>query len=173
MNRSDTHRSLELTLADLSYVTVNLPALFSSLAEHEGSIPAGDTGERVSGGGGGGSPVERAAGRRDPARDARRRIERDVTELAALARVLRQRVEFWTRPASPAGAGESAPGCEVCATVGKWESATSTTAQGNLAEPALLCRTHREFVVRTGRIPTRSEAEAHAQGRRPRVGKVA
>lgn len=173
MNRSEMTRHLEHTVTDLNAIRLDLGSLWSALAEHEGTIPAGDTSERVSGGGGGGSPVERAAGRRDPARDARRRIERDVTELAALARVLRQRVEFWTRPASAAGAGESLPGCEVCATVGKWEAASSTTAGGNLAAEHRLCRGHREFVVRTGRLPTKGEAEQQAQGRRPRARRVA
>lgn len=67
MNRSEANRTLELTLDDLRYVYARLGALFASLTEHEGSIPSGDaSAERVSGGGGGGSPVERAAGRRDP-----------------------------------------------------------------------------------------------------------
>lgn len=173
MNRSEAIRSLELTLADLHHVQSRLTAMFASLTEHEGSISAADNGERVSGGGGGGSPVERAAGRRDPARDARRRTVTDLTELSLVARNLRQRVEFWTSAPSTAGAGEGAQGCEVCATVGKWDAATSTTAGGNLAQPHLLCRTHRAFVVRVGRLPTKGEADAQAQGRRPRVGKVA
>lgn len=174
MNRSEANRTLEATLQDLHHVHGRLGALFASLAEHEGGMAAADnSSERVGGGGGGGSPVERAAGRRDPAKDARRRTLTDLTELSLVARNLRARVEFWTSTPSSHSAGDSAPGCEVCAMVGKWESATSTTAGGNLGRPHLLCRTHRAFVVRTGRMPTKAEAEAQAQGRRPRVGKVA
>lgn len=173
MNRSELQRTLDLALLDLTATRTQLVALWSALADNEGTIPAADTGERVSGGGGGGSPVERAAGRRDPARDARRRIDHDINEIAATARVLRQRVEFWVTPASTDGAGESAPGCEVCASRGVWTSAASTTVAGNLERPHLLCRTHRDFVRRVGRLPTKAEAEAQAQGRRPRVGKVA
>lgn len=173
MHRSDAHRLLELTLADLAYVNARLDALWRSLSEHEGTIPPASDGERVSGGGGGASPVERAAGRRDPAKQARRRCETDLTELSLVARNLRQRAEFWTEEPSRHGAGEGAAGCEVCATVGVWEAATSTTAGGNLAAEHRLCRRHRDFVRRVGRLPTRGEVEQQAQGRRPRVGKVA
>ncbi|MGE4153478.1 MAG: hypothetical protein AB7G17_14635, partial [Phycisphaerales bacterium] len=144
MNRLEAARTLETTLADLTYVNSRIAALWQSLAEHEGSIAPADTNERVSGGGGGGSPVERAAGRRDPAKQARRRCVSDLAELSLVARNLRARVEFWTETPSGHGAGEGAPGCEVCAWVGRWEAPTSTTAGGNLAQPHLLCRRHRE-----------------------------
>lgn len=173
MNRLEASRTLEATLADLTYVSGRLVDLWRALSEYEGTISPADSGERVSGGGGGGSPVERAAGRRDPAKQARRRCEADLTELSLVARNLRARAEFWTSTPSSHGAGEGAPGCEVCAWVGRWEAPTSTTAGGNLAQAHLLCRRHREFVVRVGRLPTRAEAEQQAQGRRPRVGKVA
>lgn len=174
MTRRETISTFETAQADLAAAGELLDRFYAAVSQYEGGMSTADpTGERVSGGGGGGSPVERQAGSRDPARDARKRAEHDIAQIAATAQVLRRRIEYWLSTAETKGVKGGDRGCAVCATVGVFEPGVATRAQNNLAAVLVLCRRHRDFVVRVGRLPTKREASAQATGRRPRVGKVA
>ena len=170
MTKADTTRALMETADMLRSMTGHIDALYRRLAEYEGSIPSSSAdSERVSVPGSASSPVERLAFRRDPAVAARRRLERLAHALHANAAEAHKIFTFWTVEPEREGAGQPAPGCTVMAQVGVWEPGAYTTAGGNLPERMLLGRWAADFVRRTGRLPTRAEAEARAQGRKVRA----
>lgn len=168
-SKADTRRALSHALADLE---ASLPAieLFHRKAdEFAGSgFGSGDPGaERVSGGGGPSSPVERAAFAPDPARRALARVDELAERMHRDAEELRKVITFWTSdPDRDDAKPEPIPGCEVMRSVGVWESGELTYARGNLDRKMILSRWAKTFVIKYGRLPTRAEAELRAQGRR-------
>jgi hypothetical protein len=66
--------------------------------------------------------------------------------------------------------GKDEPGCEHCATIGKWEAAyagaENTTAKGNLVRPYRLGHFCYRYALDTGGLPTKKQLEDHHDGRR-------
>ena len=167
MGKSDTRRAIAEAIELNRTVYADLDLLYRRLAEFEGTISAARyDGQTSSAPGNASSPTERHAFRHDPAAQARRRLERLAQALYANAAEAHRLYLFWTTEPDRAGAGEPAPGCEILAQVGVW--ATRTKA-GNLPEARMLSRWAADFVRRNGRLPTKAEAEAHAQGRKVRA----
>jgi len=61
------------------------------------------------------------------------------------------------------------PGCELCTEAGGYSHTYSTPKIGTPPKPKRLCSWCYPFVRRHGRLPTRAEVTAHAEGRRVRV----
>lgn len=124
----------------------------------------------ASGGGEGGAPssppgiaasvVERVAGTPDEFEQYKQRFERRLAELNTILDDL-VHCGRWALPAKP----EHEPKwCEVMAQVGVNEPAMLSDVGGRLPEKHLLCRWARQFVERSGRLPTKAEAQHKAAG---------
>lgn len=172
MRNSEVQARVDRAKVDIDLLRRQLPHVLAKLAEYSSSGFTTSKGDNVGGGaaspGMSSSPVERAAATPDPAADCRRRFERNVLAMNALLDELVRDAQWATR-VEREGADGAKPGCSIMALVNVWEPATLTTAGGNLIEPQLLGVWAKRWVQRHGRLPTRVEAGAHAQGRRPQA----
>jgi hypothetical protein len=141
--------------------------LVSTLRTMHAGYPSGHEGV-----GEGSSRTETAALSRDPARADLKRVDKIVRSVHAQLEELDSLRESWLvlpdRPPAASPTGES--GCELMARIGVWEPVfRSSDVNGNLPRPYRLCRFAYEWVRHQGRLPTREELQAHADGRRIRV----
>lgn len=160
MSKSDTRRGLAEAATTIADTLTNFDALYRCFDSYSGGMASSaGQGERVSTSSPS-SPTERQALGRDPAVRARRRFEELAARLFADSEEVRLLARFWLAPADRDGAPEGPPGCSLLAVVGCWEPVVGQV------DGRPVGRWARDFHKRTGVLPSRSQAEAHAQGRR-------
>lgn len=159
---------MHATITDLSTVMIDLDRLLGALDDQSGGYQSDHSYERAHvASSPGSSGIDRSAFQADEAGNARRRLETLICRSHDLASEIGAIRTHWIAQGTVgAQPGKGAPGCEIMSTVGVWEPAHLTDAQGNIEPKMMLGDWARRFVIRAGRLPTREEAEAHAQGRK-------
>jgi len=100
-----------------------------------------------------------------------KRIRAEITEAEDI--VTRATRTPTTAEREKVASGDADPGCEICArfkrndhSIYELTHVEASDVKGNLQRPYRLCRFCYQFVLDTGRLPTKPETEAHAAGKR-------
>lgn len=163
MRRSDLRRTLQSSLRDLTGVAVDLDEILTALDLCEGAGGGGGQGERVQSSSISDPTAMAAIRGDDPARADRAELDRTLADLMVTARRLRELGQRWTST-RPEGLP---PRCEVMHAVGTWERRHRTVVVAG--EQRVLGRWASDWYDRHGRLPTKREARAHAEGRKVRA----
>jgi hypothetical protein len=146
----------------LRVVRDNLPKLIETIKESSAGYPSGHeggtevdavTGEAVTYD----SRTQSAALHPDPARDARKELERNTKALRSALVNLDGLRQAWLFTTSDRPLGEGNPGCESCARSGVWSPRHQQSS---------LCQWCADWSQAEGHFPPKSLLEAHHQGKR-------